>query len=53
MQEIIFAVGRSEEGVVFGAEGERVHLLFVIAVPQRMVNDYLVCVGALVAGGER
>ncbi len=47
VQQIIFAVGRSEEGVVFGAEGERAHLLFVIAVPRRMVNDYLVCVGAL------
>ncbi len=47
VQQIIFAAGRSEEGVVFGAEGERVHLLFVVAVPRRMVNDYLVCVGAL------
>ena len=24
-----------------------VHLIFVIAVPQQMVNDYLICVGAL------
>ena len=23
------------------------HLIFVIAVPQQMVNDYLICVGAL------
>ena len=30
-----------------GLAGERVHLLFVIAVPRRLVNDYLVCVGAL------
>ena len=47
VDEIIFGAGRSDAGVVFGPEGERVHLLFVIAVPQRLVNDYLVCVGAL------
>jgi len=47
VQQIIFGAGRSQDGVLFSAEGERVHLLFVIAVPRRMVNDYLVCVGAL------
>ena len=47
VNEIIFGAGRSDDGVAFGDEGERVHLLFVIAVPRRMVNDYLVCVGAL------
>jgi mannitol/fructose-specific phosphotransferase system IIA component (Ntr-type) len=47
VEQIILGVGRSREGVVFGAEGEPAHLLFVIAVPRRMVNDYLVCVGAL------
>ena len=45
--QIIMGAGRSDDGLVFGPKGERVHLLFVIAVPQRMVNDYLVCVGAL------
>ena len=47
VEQIIFGAGRSDEGLVFGAAGERVHLLFVIAVPRRLVNDYLVCVGAL------
>ena len=28
-------------------EKDLVHLIFVIAVPQQMVNDYLICVGAL------
>ena len=47
VQEIIFGAGRSDRGIPFGPEGERVHLLFVVAVPKRLVNDYLVCVGAL------
>lgn len=47
VKQIILGIGRSHGGVVFGPAGERAHLLFVIAVPRRMVNDYLVCVGAL------
>jgi mannitol/fructose-specific phosphotransferase system IIA component (Ntr-type) len=47
VKEIIFGAGRSENGIAFGSESERIYLLFVIAVPKRMVNDYLVCVGAL------
>jgi|tagenome__1003787_1003787.scaffolds.fasta_scaffold20552688_2 mannitol/fructose-specific phosphotransferase system IIA component (Ntr-type) len=45
--EIILGSGRSHEGVAFGDAGERAHLIFVIAVPKRRVNDYLVCVGGL------
>lgn len=43
---IVLGIGRSQEGISFGAEG-RAQLIFVVGVPQRMVNDYLVCVGAL------
>lgn len=45
--EIVLGIGRSAAGVLFGESGERAHLIFVIGVPQRMVSDYLVCVGAL------
>ena len=45
--DMILGIGRSADGVPFGANGELAHLLFVVAVPQRMVTDYLVCVGAL------
>ncbi|HEX8281227.1 MAG TPA: PTS sugar transporter subunit IIA [Chthoniobacterales bacterium] len=47
VSEIVLGIGRSVHGVDFGGEGERAHLLFLIGVPQRMVTDYLVCVGAL------
>ncbi len=42
------AIGRSSSGISFGNdEGDLVHLIFLIAVPQQMVNDYLICVGGL------
>lgn len=47
VKAIVLGIGRSLDGVVFGEKGERAHLIFVIGVPQRMVTDYLVCVGAL------
>ncbi len=47
VSEILLGIGRSQEGVVFPGQTEVVHLLFVIAVPQQMVNDYLICVGGL------
>ena len=47
VNQICLGIGRSREGVSFGPQGELAHLIFVIAVPQRMVTDYLTCVGAL------
>lgn len=47
VKQIVLGIGRSGEGVAFTENGERAHLIFVIGVPQRMVTDYLVCVGAL------
>ena len=45
--ELLLGIGRSREGVLFPGNDNLVHLLFVIAVPQQMVNDYLICVGSL------
>ena len=47
VDQILLGIGRSRKGVVFDREKGLVHLIFVIAVPQQMVNDYLICVGAL------
>ena len=47
VREICLGIGRSAEGVPFGTKGELAHMIFVIAVPRRMVTDYLTCVGAL------
>jgi mannitol/fructose-specific phosphotransferase system IIA component (Ntr-type) len=48
VNQLLLGVGRSDRGLAFASEPEKdVHLLFLIAVPQQMVNDYLICVGSL------
>jgi PTS system nitrogen regulatory IIA component len=47
VDQILLGIGRSKKGIVFDGGKDLVHLIFVIAVPQQMVNDYLICVGAL------
>jgi mannitol/fructose-specific phosphotransferase system IIA component (Ntr-type) len=47
VDEIILGIGRSRAGIPFGENGVRARLLFVIGVPQQLVNDYLICVGTL------
>src|SRR3989440_9462122 len=48
VDEIVVGVGRSRAGIPVGANQQRARLIFVIGVPERLVNDYLICVGALV-----
>jgi mannitol/fructose-specific phosphotransferase system IIA component (Ntr-type) len=47
VNKIILGIGRSRAGVPFGQNGARARLIFVIAVPQQLINDYLICVGML------
>ena len=47
VQKILLAIGRKTAGVSFGVEGARANLIFLIGVPQRLVSDYLIVVGAL------
>ena len=47
VDEIVIGVGRSRAGIPFGENEQRAHLIFVIGVPERMLSDYLVCVGTL------
>jgi mannitol/fructose-specific phosphotransferase system IIA component (Ntr-type) len=48
VDEIVVGIGRSHAGIPFGHNGVRARLIFVIGVPDRLVNDYLICVGTLV-----
>jgi mannitol/fructose-specific phosphotransferase system IIA component (Ntr-type) len=48
VREIVVGIGRSRAGIPIGANQQRAHLIFVVGVPERLVNDYLVCVGTLV-----
>ena len=47
VEQIVLGIGRSKAGVIFPGCEDLVHLIFVIAVPQQLVNDYLICVGTL------
>ena len=47
VDRIVLGIGRSRAGIRFAPESERARLIFLIGVPQRLVSDYLVCVGAL------
>lgn len=47
VDQIALAVGRSHAGIPWNDQCERARLIFVVAVPQRLVNDYLVLVGTL------
>ena len=44
---IVIGVGRSRAGIAFGHDQPRARLIFVIGVPERLLSDYLVCVGTL------
>jgi mannitol/fructose-specific phosphotransferase system IIA component (Ntr-type) len=48
VDEIVIGIGRSRAGIPVNANQERARLIFVIGVPERLVNDYLICVGTLV-----
>jgi mannitol/fructose-specific phosphotransferase system IIA component (Ntr-type) len=47
VDEIVIGVGRSRAGISFGENQQRAHLIFVIGVPERLISDYLVCLGTL------
>lgn len=47
VQKIVLAIGRSETGIPWTGKGETAQLIFLIAVPERLISDYLVVVGAI------
>ncbi len=47
VEEIMIGVGRSRAGIPFGEHQPRAHLIFVVGVPERLISDYLICVGTL------
>jgi mannitol/fructose-specific phosphotransferase system IIA component (Ntr-type) len=47
VDRLVLGIGRSKAGIPFGYSSELVHLIFLVGVPERMVTDYLVCLGAV------
>lgn len=47
VDQIVLAVGRREAGIPWTAKGEQAHLIFLLGVPERLMNDYLIVIGAI------
>ena len=47
VDKIVLAIGRSDSGIQWTGKGEEARLIFLIAVPERLISDYLVVVGAI------
>jgi mannitol/fructose-specific phosphotransferase system IIA component (Ntr-type) len=47
VEEIVVGIGRSETGIPWTGKDETAQLIFLIAVPERLISDYLVVVGAI------
>lgn len=48
VDEIVIGIGRSRAGIPLATDQQqRARLIFVIGVPERLVNDYLITVGTL------
>jgi mannitol/fructose-specific phosphotransferase system IIA component (Ntr-type) len=47
VDKIVLAIGRSDAEIPWSGKGEEVRLIFLIAVPERLISDYLVVVGAI------
>ena len=48
VDEIVIGIGRSRAGIPIIADHQLAQLIFVIGVPERLLNDYLICVGTVV-----
>jgi mannitol/fructose-specific phosphotransferase system IIA component (Ntr-type) len=48
VDEIVLGIGRSRAGIPMRTDRQRAQLMFVVGVPERLLNDYLICVGTLV-----
>src|ERR1700730_8667223 len=47
LDEFVLGIGRSTAGIPWTGRGELAHLIFLIGVPQQLVNDYLIVIGTI------
>jgi mannitol/fructose-specific phosphotransferase system IIA component (Ntr-type) len=47
VDQFVLGIGRSVEGIPWTGKGEVAHLIFLIGVPEKLINDYLVVIGAI------
>jgi mannitol/fructose-specific phosphotransferase system IIA component (Ntr-type) len=47
VDRIVLAIGRSQPGIPWNEKGDRAHLIFLLGVPQKLINDYLIVIGTI------
>jgi PTS system fructose-specific IIC component len=47
VDQFVLGIGRSAAGIPWTDRGEVAHLIFLIGVPQQLVNDYLIVIGTI------
>ncbi len=47
VDEFVLGIGRSAAGIPWTGKGEVAHLIFLIGVPEKLIMDYLVVIGAI------
>jgi mannitol/fructose-specific phosphotransferase system IIA component (Ntr-type) len=47
VDQVVVGIGRSQSGIPWNKNGDLAHLIFLIGVPQKMLNDYLIVIGAI------
>lgn len=47
VDQIVLAIGRTDDEIHWTGKGELARLIFLIAVPERLISDYLVVVGSI------
>ena len=47
VDQIVLGIGRSEEGIPWTPRGEHAHLIFLLGVPEKLMTEYLVVIGAI------
>src|SRR5262249_15670861 len=48
VDKIVVGIGRNQAGIPWTGKGEVAQLIFLLAVPKKLISDYLVIVGAIV-----
>ena len=47
VDQFVLGIGRSTAGIPWTGKGEVAHLIFLIGVPEKLITDYLVVIGAI------
>lgn len=47
VNKIVLGIGRSDAGIAWTARGEVARLIFLICVPEKLMTEYLVVIGAI------